>query len=134
MRACVGGTIWALAIDPQTPTTVYAVTDFGAHALKSGVFKSTNGGVSWRAVNVGLGLGQAARTLAIDPQTPAIVVCGNGWWRFQEHATGASHGRRHGRESEARVRVLALGPADTDDALCGAHSIWSVSEGGSQEH
>ena len=46
--------VLALAIDPQTPATVYAVTEFGAHATKSGVFKSTNGGGSWRGVNVGL--------------------------------------------------------------------------------
>ena len=43
-----GGTIHALAIDPVTPTTLYAGTDGG------GVFKSTNGGGNWSAVNTGL--------------------------------------------------------------------------------
>ena len=42
------GTIQALAIDPVTSTTLYAAT-FGG-----GVFKSANGGGSWRAVNTGL--------------------------------------------------------------------------------
>ena len=43
-----GGSIYALAIDPETPTTLYAGTWGG------GVFKSTNGGGNWSAVNTGL--------------------------------------------------------------------------------
>ncbi|WP_347244981.1 hypothetical protein, partial [Thermogutta sp.] len=39
-----GGSIYALAIDPATPGTLYAGTYGG------GVFKSTNGGASWSAV------------------------------------------------------------------------------------
>ncbi len=42
--------IAALAIDPLTPTTVYASISSG------GVFKSTDGGASWTAMNTGLGL------------------------------------------------------------------------------
>ena len=42
-----GGSINALAVDPQTPTTLYAGTS-------RGVYKSTDGGTSWRAVNTGL--------------------------------------------------------------------------------
>ncbi len=40
--------IAALAIDPSTATTLYAGT------FDRGVFKSTDGGGSWRAVNNGL--------------------------------------------------------------------------------
>ncbi len=82
--------VLALAIDPQTPATVYALADFGLHALKSGVFKSTNGGGSWRAVNTGLGLGSSARTLAIDPQTPATVYAGTGGGVFKSSDGGWS--------------------------------------------
>src|SRR5437899_822029 len=53
-----GGLVNALAIDPQTPSTVYAgtiehkVDDDGdtlpcAASSASGIFKSTNGGVNW---------------------------------------------------------------------------------------
>jgi len=39
-----GGTIRALAVDPRAPATLYAGTGgFGS----AGVFKSTNGGVTW---------------------------------------------------------------------------------------
>ncbi len=43
-----GGDIRALAIDPATPSTLYAGTGYG------GVFKSTDGGENWEAVNTGL--------------------------------------------------------------------------------
>src|SRR3989449_3553889 len=54
----------ALAIDPLTPTTLYAGTS-------GGVFKSTDGGASWSAsglINVS--------ALAIDPLTPTTLYAG----------------------------------------------------------
>src|SRR5439155_9295314 len=56
-------TINALAIDPQTPTTLYAGTS--GH----GVFKSTDGGESWSAVNTGLTTPHVT-TVVIDLQIP----------------------------------------------------------------
>ena len=61
-----GGSIEALAIDPHTPTTIYAGT-YG-----SGIFKSTDGGENWTAINTGL-TGLLVLALAIDPHTPATV-------------------------------------------------------------
>ena len=46
--ACTSTAVFALAIDPSAPTTLYASTYGG------GVFKSTNGGGSWSAINTGL--------------------------------------------------------------------------------
>ena len=63
-----GGNIEALAIDPHTPATVYAGND-------AGVFKSTNGGENWTAINTGL-TNAYVYALAIDPKTPATVYAG----------------------------------------------------------
>ncbi len=69
----------ALAIDPATPTTLYAGTQGG------GVFKSTNGGGNWSAVNTGL-TATFVYALAIDPVTPATLYAGTiGRRRVQEH-------------------------------------------------
>src|SRR6266852_4984349 len=57
----------ALAIDPRTPTTLYAAGD--------GVFKSTDGGNTWSAVNTGLTT-PYVDTLAIDPRTPTTLYAG----------------------------------------------------------
>src|SRR2546427_5845569 len=69
-----GGSISALAVDPQTPTTLYAGT------TSAGVFKSIDGGTHWRAVNAGLGA-TSVRALAIDPQASTALyaaTCGGG--------------------------------------------------------
>ena len=57
-----------LAIDPTTPTTIYA-------GSMDGVFKSTDGGENWNAVNSGL-TDTDVRVLVIDPMTPTILYIG----------------------------------------------------------
>ena len=59
----------ALAIDPQTPTTVYAGTE------GYGVYKTTDGGGSWSPVNTGL-TNTDIRALALAPQTPSTLYAG----------------------------------------------------------
>jgi hypothetical protein len=61
----------ALAIDPTTPSTLYAGTNGG------GVFQSTNSGGSWSPVNSGLSGGAlTVYALAIDPSTPSTLYAG----------------------------------------------------------
>ena len=64
--------VYALAIDPVTPTTLYGVgqVDPARHG-PSDVFKSTDGGASWS-----LSVPMFASYLAIDPQAPATVYAG----------------------------------------------------------
>ena len=62
--------VFALAIDPQTPSTVYAGTDAG------GVYKSTNGGATWSAINSGLTTTNVP-AVAIDPQRRARSMQGH---------------------------------------------------------
>src|SRR5262250_3185752 len=64
-----GGRVYALALDPTTPTTLYAGTGGG------GVFKSTTGGASWSAVNTGL-TNTSVRALAIERLTPSTLYAG----------------------------------------------------------
>jgi hypothetical protein len=59
----------AIAIDPATPTTLYA------SVLDEGVFKSTNSGASWVPVNNGL-TSLSVFSLAIDPTTPTTIYAG----------------------------------------------------------
>jgi len=56
----------SLAIDPQTPTTVYAGV--------GGVAKSTDGGETWNLPGPG---NAPVTTLVIDPQTPATLYAGS---------------------------------------------------------
>src|SRR5262245_46137017 len=72
-----GGSVKIIAIDPQTPSTLYAGSDGG------GVFRSSNGGGNWTAVSSGLTysdpenpLSRDVEALAIDPQTPSTLYAG----------------------------------------------------------
>jgi photosystem II stability/assembly factor-like uncharacterized protein len=64
------GVLYALAIDPKTPSTIYIGTPEGG-----GVFKTTNGGTLWSAMNNGL-TDLNVYSLAIDPSTTSNVYVG----------------------------------------------------------
>lgn len=66
-----GETIYSLAIDPVTPTTLYAGVYGG------GVFKTTDGGWNWYSANTGLS-SVVIMSLAIDPKTPTTLYAGTG--------------------------------------------------------
>src|SRR3989449_11713344 len=66
-------TINALAIDPQTPTTLYAGTS--GH----GVFKSTDGGGNWSAVNTGLTSPYGGALVTALPTAPTTSTTPNGY-------------------------------------------------------
>ncbi len=59
--------IYALAVDPASPATLYAGTD-----APNGVYKSTDGGATWNVVNNGFP-SAFVQALAIDPGNPQIV-------------------------------------------------------------
>jgi len=85
--------IAALAIDPKTPTTVYAGTS------DRGVFKSIDGGANWSAT----GLANIyASALAIDSQAPSVVYAGtDGGAGVSRVPTEEEPGRSHGPQRRA---------------------------------
>jgi hypothetical protein len=76
------GDFRALAIDPLTPGTLYAGTN------GTGVFKSTDAGVTWNAANTGLPAD--VRALAIDPHTPSTLYAGAVPGLFKSTDAGAT--------------------------------------------
>jgi photosystem II stability/assembly factor-like uncharacterized protein len=61
--------VYALAINPQDASTLYAGTS-------AGVFKSTDGGASWNASRNGLPAYFPVFALAINPQSPSTLYAG----------------------------------------------------------
>src|SRR5262249_8782806 len=72
------GAMAEVAVDPRAPTTVYA----GGGPSNRGMFKSTNGGATWTAINNGLSItGFPTLTidgLVVDPQNPSTLYVGAG--------------------------------------------------------
>ncbi len=97
-------TINALAIDPQTPTTLYAGTS------GDGVFKSTDGGTTWRAVNTGLDPRRCCFALAIDPQTPTTLYASTDGGVFKSTDGGESWGGVNTGLTNPFARALAIDP------------------------
>jgi photosystem II stability/assembly factor-like uncharacterized protein len=64
-----------IAIDPLSPTTVYASTQSSEDYAGGGVFKSTDGGQIWSAEPTGL-FNRSVWRLSIDPASPSTVFAG----------------------------------------------------------
>ena len=62
-----GQRVFALAIDPQTSSTLYAGTTGG------GVYKSVDGGTSWLASNTGMAEKTGISDLLIDPNNSSVI-------------------------------------------------------------
>ena len=105
--------IYALAIDPVTPATLYA----GTYGDGGGVFKSTNGGGNWSAVNTGLTdpsvyEGSRIFALAINPVTPATLYVGtNGIGVFKSTNGAGNWSAVNAGLINPTVDALAIDPA-----------------------
>src|SRR6185503_11181482 len=69
----ISGNVSALAIDPKTPTNVYAGTFNG-----EGIHRTTDGGSNWNRVDLPFVFGRCPciYSLAIDPVTPTTIYAG----------------------------------------------------------
>jgi photosystem II stability/assembly factor-like uncharacterized protein len=64
-----------LAIAPTSPSTLYAISSVSGPAGPpgQGMLKSTDGGQSWSAVNIGLPFGALVASVVIDPKDAAAI-------------------------------------------------------------
>jgi hypothetical protein len=96
-----GGIITALAIDPQSPDTLYAGIE------EHGVYKSTNGGASWAVVNTGL-TDMRILSLAAAPSTPVTLYAGTYFGVFKSIDGGASWSESNVGLTDTTVTALAV--------------------------
>jgi len=147
-----GGLITALAVDPKTPTTIYAgSTNF--HGSGAGIFKSVNGGRNWTAINNGLSSGLnldlfdgvglsgnlAIAALAIDPVTPTTLYAGTLQGLFKSTDAGGSWSfidpmvpLNGGSQAVGQISALAIDPT-TPTTLYAASSsagLFKSTDGG----
>lgn len=141
-KSATGGERWAglglnnlsvsaLVLDPVRPLVVYAGTAgapvaagieegayYGTFTDGDGVFKSTDGGASWTAVNAGLSVLDVL-TMAIDPRTPSTLYVGTrGGGVFKSIDGGENWGARPG--THPVVRSLAIDPVNPSIIYAGA--------------
>ncbi|MEI6205239.1 MAG: FG-GAP-like repeat-containing protein [Desulfuromonadales bacterium] len=122
-----GGTVYTIAIDRSNPQTLYAGTWGG------GVFKSTNGGSSWSAINSGL-TKSTINALAIDPSTPQTVYAGTwGGGVFKSTNGGSSWSAVNSGLTNSNVSSLALDPSTPQTVYAGTSGggVFKSTNGGS---
>ncbi len=128
--------VYSLAIDPQTPTTLYAGTE------NKVVFKSTDGGATWKRVGRGLGSGWVS-ALVVDPSAPnTLYATVSRWsddflWRggVYKSVDGGARWRRIGaRVFTEWVQELIVAPREpgTLYALVNNKGVFKSVDGGAK--
>ncbi|MFN8008572.1 MAG: IPT/TIG domain-containing protein [Terriglobia bacterium] len=114
----------ALAINPQTPATLYAGTN-------GGEFKSSNSGDSWTEMSVGL-TNSYVCALAIDSQMPAIVYAGTfSSGVFNSSDGGGSWTAINSGLTNSYVYALAIDPQKTTNLYSGTiGGVFKSTDGG----
>jgi photosystem II stability/assembly factor-like uncharacterized protein len=128
----------ALAIDPAYPSIVYAAAnqpypEAGSLSQFAGLFKSTDGGLTWSAMNNGLASlidsGAPITALTISPDDTSIVYAATaGYGVFRSVDGGANWTPLNDGLTNLDVRLLALAPC-VEHPLCGHHG-WDVCDDG----
>jgi photosystem II stability/assembly factor-like uncharacterized protein len=126
--------ITSLAIDPQNPTTLYA----GNALSGGGVFKTTDGGASWNAVNLGLPAG-GVTALAINPQNSGTIYTSIGFAPntggvFKSTDGGASWTAvKSGLDGDSyAISTLAIDPQNPDTIYASGYDtgLYQTTNGG----
>lgn len=111
----------SLAIDPTTPSTVYAFS-YGAGE----VFRTANGGDTWTLIGQTGGLGGQA--FIVDPARPSILYAGNNAGVFKSTNAGSSWLQT---SLTAAISTLAIDPTHSDTVYAGTTSgVFKSTDGG----
>jgi len=114
--------VFGLAIDPTTRSTLYAGTD-------RGVFKSTDGASRWQAVNTGLP-GNTVFALVIDPITPSTLYAGvHGGGVFKSGDAGATWAAANAGLANTVVTALVIDPSTPNTLHAGTSGgVFSIQQ------
>jgi photosystem II stability/assembly factor-like uncharacterized protein len=119
-----GGVVITIAINPHTPTTLYAGTN--------NLFKSTNGGNTWSPINTGP-TDTNVRALAIDPSTPATIYAGTYGVVFKSINGGNTWSTINTGLTNTNVMALAIDPSTPSTIYAGTNGggVFKSTNGGS---
>lgn len=117
-------TIYALAIATANNNIVYAGTD------KSGVFKTTDGGISWTAIGL---MNMKVSSLAVDPTDSQTVYAAIEWGGVYKTTNGgASWTAMNLSSTNSNVCSLAIAPSNSQIVYAGITygGVYKTTDGG----
>lgn len=113
--------VMSIAVDPLHKNTIYAgTTPYGF--LRSGVFKTTDGGMSWSFSNRGL-RSSSISSIAINPTNTNIVYVGTSAGVFKSTDAGSKWSEINNGLTNRTVVKIALDPTDPN-------TIYAATNGG----
>lgn len=124
-----GGSVWSIVIDPANSSVVYAATGHG-------IFKTTNAGSRWKAVNDGL-TDTSVGALAVDPSRPSVVYAGTDGGTVFKSTDGATTWHSVGKASlrVGWVETIAIDPLRPETAFAGGEKgLFKTTNGGRTWH
>ncbi len=124
-----------IIFDPSHPATVYVAAWSLYNADEGDVFRSDDGGATWKTLP---GVhGKSIRTMAMAPSDPNLLVIGalDGVFRSRD---GGQHWERISPENHAEIKdieSLAIDPKNPDIIYAGTwHLPWKTEDGGANWH
>jgi photosystem II stability/assembly factor-like uncharacterized protein len=127
--------VYTIAIDPSAPDTVYAGTRSPGSTPPwgGGVYKSTNGGGTWQAMNSGLGE-EWVYSIAIHPTTPSILYAAtHSAGVYKSSNGGSSWTEANNGIDDLATRALVINPNFTHTVYVGTwhgDSIYKTTDDG----
>ena len=122
--------VQALAVDPRDPRVLYAAGWTLDPAAGGGIFRSADGGHTWKPAGLE---GHAVRALALAPSSPDTVVAGALDGVYRSRDAGASWERISPEGDEALVNLdsVAIHPKLPEVIYAGtSHLPWKTNDGG----
>jgi len=122
--------ITAIVVDPRDADVLFASARTQDPAAGGGIFRSSDGGRSWRTSGLE---GQAVRALAIAPSDADILVAGTLDGVYRSHDNGKSWNRISPEHHEElrNLDSLAVDPRDPQTIYAGTfHLPWKTTDGG----
>lgn len=120
----------SLIVDPSDPAILYAGM-WSVNAEAGGIYKSTDGGASWKELE---GMrDQSVRALAMAPGSPKVLVAGSLQGVFRTDDAGATWRRISpvGHAEIRNVESVAIDPQRPDMIYIGTwHLPWKTVDGG----
>jgi photosystem II stability/assembly factor-like uncharacterized protein len=122
--------VFALVVDPLSPSTLYAATQAqiqGVPGRIHAIFRSSDSGDTWVRADSGLS-NSRVRSLAIDPATPSILYAGTYRGVFRTRDSGETwEAANVGLPEEGWVKAIAIDPANPSTIYAGGLSGVSCS-------
>ena len=126
--------ITAIIVDPRDGNVVFASAWTRDSATGGGVFRSGDGGLTWRESGLG---GEAVRALAMSPSDSDVLVAGtlDGIYRSRDAAKSWERISPEHHEELRNLDSLAFDPSDPQTIYAGTfHLPWKTTDGGRTWH